>query len=97
MNLVSPTPITQKEFSLLLAKEMNKMDRFTMLAIIAADEAIKSSSLINNNTYIDFNKTIYWYQQFKQKELINFALKANEILSYKNKFKSFVKYLNNKS
>ena len=31
-------------------KEMNKMDRFTMLAIIAADQAITDSSLINNKS-----------------------------------------------
>ena len=31
-------------------KEMNKMDRFTMLAIIAADQAINDSSLINNKS-----------------------------------------------
>ena len=46
-------------------KESRKLDRYTMFAMIAADQAIKSSGLDSSNVGVILGTGVWWYEYFR--------------------------------
>ena len=74
VNLVSPTPITQKEFSLLLAKEMNKMAIFPIpaFAVKLAIGSELAEALVLGSRRVVPSKLLRYGYQFKHEYLKNY-------------------------